>query len=153
MSPLLRLIAIFTCISGIFTPKSAYTSELDTTLQSHPYREIDFQDAVAHKPYQVAPSPGLYNAIAIYQKGQRKNIEDIALFGQSVSLTFNPDHSCVFNLLGVNIHCTYDSHYLYAEDGAPLPYLWDGHTVSASFHHLDFFLQATTSGNLTANTP
>ena len=145
MKSLACQLAIFSCIFAFFAPKSLQAFSDTTTLQSHPYHEIDFQDAVTHKHYQVAPPPGLYDAIAIYQKGQQKNIDDIALFGQSVSLTFQPDHTCIFNLLGVNIHCTYDSHYLYAEDGAPLPYLWDGHTVAASFHRLDFFLQAASS--------
>ena len=94
-----------------------------------------------NRPFQQAPPVGFYPAARVYQRGVERNLDEIDLFGHTASVTINDDGTAVFDLLGVNIYATYDRHYLYAQDGAPLAYSWDGHTLAASFHRLDFYFE------------
>ena len=80
-------------------------------------------------------------------------MDEIALFGHTASITFNADGTAVFDLLGVNIYATYDNHYFYAQDGAPLAYAWDGHTLAASVHRLDFYFERQNEAALVSQRP
>jgi len=94
--------------------------------------------------------PGTYEAYAIYEGGEPKDLAALRQAGYDISGKAYADGTYETTFLGFQYKTKYDQHYFYFGDSvgddigwSEAPYVWDGEVLHVAVHAIDVYLVRT----------
>lgn len=114
-----------------------YYGVANTDVNGTVYATNDLVALTESRTDQVAPPPGIYKVIRLFEQGVEKDISSLNQLGRGIYFRVNANNTVEFNFMGLEFDGTYDNHYIYTDDGNAMPYVWDGTTATATAHRLE----------------
>ncbi len=119
----------------------------NSNLQAH----TALENYLAEHPESPMVPPGTYEAYAIYEGSQEKDLAALQNAGYTVGGKIYPDGTYDATFLGFNYKMKYDQHHVYFDDNAndgisawnEAPYVWDGEVLHIAVHAIDVYLVRT----------